>query len=94
MTHVNEDAKAPFIGERRCPPWGHAISAADRAHTVRVLADLPPNRMRSPALTRLPAAGGARWRAASRGTYRGRGRLGATGLAPAGAIGELVLDDG
>ena len=73
------------------------ISAADRAHTLRLLAD-PAHRGRRPGATRprVPAAGpGRRSAAASRVTPRRPStcaRL--AGLEPVGVIAELVHDDG
>ena len=73
------------------------ISAADRAHTLRVLAD-PTRRPAQPAPPRAhpAAARGRRRRARARRPHRGRGRPHAAspGSRPVGVIGEIVADDG
>ena len=73
------------------------ISAADRAHTIRVLADSRDRAARpDPARPRLPAA--RRWTAAccaAPGTPRRRSTWpGWPGCTPAGVLCEIVNDDG
>ena len=72
------------------------ISAADRAHTLRLLAD-PSTELRRPgaARARVPAAGARRGSAAASGSHRGGRRpVPLAGLEPVGVIAELVHDDG
>jgi 3,4-dihydroxy 2-butanone 4-phosphate synthase/GTP cyclohydrolase II len=71
------------------------ISAADRAHTVRVA--VAPDAARGPRLAgaHLPAAREARRRAPAHGADRGLGRPRAPrGLTPSGVICEIMNDDG
>ncbi len=98
MTHVNEDAKGTAysvsVDARHGVSTG--ISAADRAHTVRVLADsaTEPYEITRPGhvfpLRAVP--GGVLRRAGHTEAAVDLARL--AGLAPAGVIAELVLDDG
>ena len=99
MTAVNEDRKrtAYSVSVDARDGVSTGISAADRAHTVRVLVDsaTEPYELTRPG-SRLPAARRRGRRAAAHRPHRGRRSTwpGWPGCTPAGVLAEVVNDDG